>query len=107
MTCDKIASLRSADPSTGAPQSNFQEDEQEDEEEDEDNVTNNNANYVAKENFPENNYDNNNDFVEVTYVNRLECQSRTRCWFLSSGTDVLNVLSKYEKTVPENQKCLK
>ncbi|CAG8555232.1 6258_t:CDS:2, partial [Funneliformis caledonium] len=114
VTCDRIASLRSADPSTGASQSNFQEngekDEEEDEEEDEgedgekdeeedededevkdeDNVTNNNANYVAMENYPENNYNHNNDFVEVTYVNRLEFQSRTRRWLLSSGTDVLN-----------------
>ncbi|CAI2189722.1 9231_t:CDS:2 [Funneliformis geosporum] len=118
VTCDRIASLRSADPSTGASQSNFQEDgekdeeeneeedEDEEEEKDEDNATNNNANYVAKKNFPENNYDHNDDFVEVTYVDSLECQSRTSRWLLSSGTDVLNVLSKYEKIVPENQKCL-
>ncbi|PKY58704.1 hypothetical protein RhiirA4_480838 [Rhizophagus irregularis] len=103
---DRIASLCLANPSTRVLQLNFQkdgkedEDEEEDgekdEEEDEDNVTNNNANYAAKENYSENNCDYSNDFIE----------SHTKCWLLSSGIDVLNVLLKYEKTVPKNQKCL-
>lgn len=48
-----------------------EEDGEKDEEEDKDNVTNNNANYAAKENYSENNCDHSNDFVKVTYINRL------------------------------------
>lgn len=78
---DRIASLCLANPSTRVLQSNFQKDGEEDEdeeedgekdeEEDEDNVTNNNANYAAKENYSENNCIHSNDFIEVTYINRL------------------------------------
>ncbi|RIA80737.1 hypothetical protein C1645_838154 [Glomus cerebriforme] len=48
------------------------------------------------------------DTIEVadTFVDRYENKYNTRCWTLSSGTDVSEILAKYIKTVPEEQKCL-
>jgi hypothetical protein len=105
VTCDKLTSLHSATISTVTPQPNLQEGQ------DEDTccyITSGDRNAEnASEKIPANNHENGEDFVEITCVNELECQSRPKRWVLSSGTDVLSVLSAYEKTVPDSQKCLK
>ncbi|CAI2170716.1 1783_t:CDS:2, partial [Funneliformis geosporum] len=51
-----------------------------------------------QKNFPENNYDHNDDLVEVTYVDSLECQSRTSRWLLSSRTCILDLTGVHPET---------
>ncbi|CAI2164716.1 3741_t:CDS:2 [Funneliformis geosporum] len=53
---------------------------------------------ISLKNFPENNYDHNDDLVEVTYVDSLECQSRTSRWLLSSRTCILDLTGVHPET---------
>ncbi|CAB4443753.1 unnamed protein product [Rhizophagus irregularis] len=82
---DRIASLCLANPSTRVLQLNFQKDGKEDEDEEEDGE--------KDEEEDEDNVTNNN----ANYAAKEN---------YSENNYVLNVLLKYEKTVPKNQKCL-